>query len=250
MKKEKKEKKQNETLEKIKFYYNKLKEFLSNRRYRSLTILAIYIIFFVIVFSLIDKDKMRENYENQNIEATQLKASRNLFRLTNYQFNYKISILDTSDNPIKNFNINGKTYGSNTFLMIDETKESYFIENKDIYLMNNGVYEKVTDVFFDFSKITPDNIYKYLGKAEKESSTTFNSGYKKEVYKITAKEFAKIYMNEDIQNNNLLYINVYYYKDKIKVELNLGLYNNLKIDMEYTKMNEIKKFTKDDTLAM
>lgn len=136
MKKEKKETKKNEIIENIKFYFNKVKEFLSNRRYRALTILAIYIIFFTVFFSLVDKDKVKENYENQNIEENQLKASRNLFRLTNYQFNYKISLLDTSDNPIKNFNINGKTYGSNTFLMVDETKESYFIENKDIYLFN------------------------------------------------------------------------------------------------------------------
>lgn len=108
----------------------------------------------------------------------------------------------------------------------------------------------MSDIFFDFSKITPDSIYKYIAKAEKESSTTFNSGYKKEVYKITVKDFAKIYMDENIQNNNLLYINLYYYKDKIKVELNLGLYNNLKIDIEYTKMNEIKKFNKEDALSM
>lgn len=224
-----------------------IKEYFSNKRYRALTILFVYILFFTLIFSFMSFDDARDFYESEEKSF----SSNSLFRLKNYEFHYDIEFLNELDFPITKYSIDGKTYGKNTLFYINETMQTYFIENNVYYIFNNGQFQKLNEEIFDINKLSAENIYSYLSQANKESTTNYENGNKKESYSMSVNDFSKLYMDETSDKVGYVYIDSYYNKNNItKIVLNLGNYNNTKISIEYNKINEVKKFTKEDTLSM
>lgn len=227
--------------------FKKIKEFFSNKRYRALTILALYILFFIFIFSIMNFDDAKKFYENE--EKTY--NSNPLFRLEKYEFHYDIEFLNELDYPINKYSIDGKTYGSNTLFYINETMQTYFIEDNTYYLFTNGMFQKQNEEIFDINKLSAINIYLYLKEAKRESVTTYENGDKKENYSMNVNEFSKLYMGEITDKQGDIYIETYYKKNNInKIIMYLGNYNNTKINIEYNNINKVNYFTKEDTLSM
>lgn len=225
----------------------KIKEYFSNKKYRALTILFVYILFFTLIFSVMSFDEAKNYYEEKDNSF----SSSSLFRLENYEFHSDIEFLNEVDFPINKYSVDGKTYGKNTLFYVNETMQTYFIENDIYYVFTNGQFQRLNEEIFDINKLSVVNIYSYLTHANKESTTNYENGNKKESYSMSVNDFSKLYMEEISNKEGYVYIDTYYSDNKLtKIILNLGNYNNTKISIEYNKINEVKKFTKEDTLSM
>lgn len=181
---------------------NKIKEWLSNPKKKSLTLLGIYFIFFVVVFILTSGG----NSETPNY----VEKEQNNNIISNYNYIYRINnnevineISGTYKDNIDTFNYNGLNY----------TKNDGFV-----YLNNNQV-----QIDFDIDRYKYDKIQTLIDNSD--SKTTYQDS-KKIVYNMNIVEYFTL-LNE---TNNCTSIDCSYINVSIAVESN-DYINNVIIDL-------------------
>lgn len=194
--------------------FKMIKEGLKDPKKSAITKLALYAVFFVIVFIVLSNAENKESYTIKDNSV-------------NY-YDYKYEI-----------NFNNKI--TNVFGVVSD--ESYFIYNNNKYILkDSNIY--LNDVIvespleFDVKDFYYDSIKELINKGEFISKTTYNDSREETTYNIKVSDYFKDSDYECINNcDNTIVIKVEK-KDYInKVIIDLTSVNNINyiISIEYTK---------------
>lgn len=168
----------------MKKVFNNIKEFMGNKRKRALVSLLFWIIFFVIVITMIGKPP--RNYSNNasnkasNISNISGNGINNYKNIKSYEFNV---LLDITINSINNkYDIKG-TYFDNKQYFIINNKEYYSSNNKVYYvdnsinkllMINSNNYELYG--ILDLNILLKDNLYTMVNSSDLDSKTSYKDG--------------------------------------------------------------------------
>ena len=219
-------------------YVEKFLQLWAIPRWRSLIILCMYFLFFVLVISSINTqdssyDKPSTTNKNSIVESYK--------NMDNYYFTI----------TIKNDNIKtltGMMYDNKMVFELDEIKYSY--EDGQLYKKDMEIYKKTDDFELDFEvyKFVPSFIYKLIENGKIEAKTEYKDGTVSNTYLVNVSEFMKLYFGTLKQTNDDIIVTMYQNKDMIfKVDLDLtNVYyqeqdstNDYKITIEYESVGEI-----------
>ncbi len=172
---------------------DKLKTIWEVKRYRSIAILLIYVIFFIFVFGLLkpnDDPKILPSKEVK--EKTILETYQ---EMNNYSFLLQIKEVKNNNEMI--YNHQGKTDGVVTLV------------NDNIYLKDNVIYEIVDNkikilsaTFTDVNlfKLKPYNVSKLISLGELNYETKYADGSIEKSYLVPLKDIVENFKNEIIED--------------------------------------------------
>ena len=194
--------------------FKMIREGLKDSKKSAITKLALYAIFFIIVFVLLSNAENKESYIVKDNSVNY------------YDYTYEV-------------NFNNKI--TNVFGVVDD--ESYFIYNNNKYILkDNNLY--LNDVIvenpleFDVSDFYYDSIEDLIKESEFISKTTYNDSREEVTYNIKVSDYFKGLTYECINNcDNIIVIKVEKLDYINKVTLDLTSVNNINytIKIEYTK---------------
>ena len=215
--------------------YKQFKEFISVPKNKSFTLLAIYGIFFIFVFIVINTSKYSStpivDDKIQDEVNDEIKEETGIKQVDSYEYIYEFNI----NNVITN--INGTYYNDEQLLSIEQTK--YYIKNGISYLYSNQLIEQNID--YPIEKLTYNNIHNLINNFEYESKTEYKDRSIKYEYIISNLDFSKYYNEENIYEGNV-YINIYENNYINKVDIDLSSYYNINkylISINYSNINNI-----------
>lgn len=172
---------------------DKLKTIWEVKRYRSIAILLIYVIFFIFVFGLLkpnDDPKILPSKEVK--EKTILETYQ---EMNNYSFLLQIEEVKNNNEMI--YNHQGKTDGVVTLV------------NDNIYLKDNVIYEIVDNkikilsaTFTDVNlfKLKPYNVSKLISLGELNYETKYADGSIEKSYLVPLKDIVENFKNEILED--------------------------------------------------
>lgn len=172
---------------------DKLKTIWEVKRYRSIAILLIYVIFFIFVFGLLkpnDDPKILPSKEVK--EKTILETYQ---EMNNYSFLLQIKEVKNNNEMI--YNHQGKTDGVVTLV------------NDNIYLKDNVIYEIVDNkikilsaTFTDVNlfKLKPYNVSKLISLGELNYETKYADGSIEKSYLVPLKDIVENFKNEILED--------------------------------------------------
>lgn len=217
-------------------YIQKFLELWNIPRYRSLLILALYVIFFTVIIASVRTKNDFSDY-NPPIKNV-MEEYRNL---DNYEYIATITNEDTKT-------LVGKVYKEKQIIFFDNNNyyfDGTMYKKNDSYIKNE---DKLLE--FDVWKMNPLFISDLVEMGTLDSKTEYSDETISKTYKIDVKEFIKLYFNDDIDSSDV-YISVTIYEDQTrvtKVELDLSSvyhmqqYANVydyKVTLEYTSVNVV-----------
>lgn len=193
-------------------YIQKFLELWQVPRYRSLIILGLYIIFFVIVISSI---KMQNSNNIKNISIPAVDIMTNYKNMDNYQYNVTIKNDDT-------VTLSGKVYKNNQTLLCNDN--NYYITNNKIYIKQEKYIEQTEKLFeFDIWKFNPVFISNLIEKGIMESKTEFSDGIIAKSYLVPSRDFIKEYFGDETTSDDKIKITVYQNDKRVtKIELDIS----------------------------
>lgn len=183
-----------------------IKEIWKNPRYRSLITLGIYIVFFILIITILG---VRDDSSSDNSDVIYSDSLKNLYNMTDYEYEYRI----------KYQNSTGVTY--NIIEGKKENDEDKFILNDSINytIVNDNLYVEdgnVNNLEIDIIKLQPKYLYDYL---QDSNYNIISSGNE------TIKEYAVNNINLlNTQVDNIGEINIKTYEEKNKI-------NKIEIDI-------------------
>ena len=201
--------------------YKLIKELLKNKRYRSLVILGMYLIFITVVVLSIKNVPTKEITTDIRLENFKLK--------TNY--NYTYSIITSIDSIEESKIIMGARF---------EDKNQLIFEDKT-YLYNDVLIGFPINQI-DITKLQYDYIYDYIKLGNKSSNDT---------YSVSLNDFMKIVNGVTITSDKLITIKVIYDNDIVtNIELDLteyvnynqNLYDKYMVVINYTNIGNVVDF--------
>lgn len=201
--------------------YKLIKELLKNKRYRSLIILGLYLVFMSFVVMSIKNVPTNENKIDNRLEEFKLK--------TNY--NYTYSIKTTKDELVETKTIFGTRFNNKNQLIYED--KTYLFDNVLIGFPINEI---------DLSKLTYDYIYNYI----KESTSDI-----KDVYTLKLSDFMKIVNGVNITSESNILINIRFIDNTINqididltkyVNFNQELYDEYSVTINYSNIGNIVDF--------
>lgn len=225
---------------------HKLKELWKNKQMRSILILGIYFIFFLLIII-----SLRTNHKipNQVQENTSLfEFSTNKIKRNNYHYLYKVTLNNVT------VTYEGDRYlEKEIFTKNDNMKIETFYNYHEKYLKNiNQVWSKVENpyLFSRFKEITM--IEKILKEANLESKTEYHNKSFQYVYRISTNNIVRMIDRKnidiaDIPNTITITTNQNHEVEKIELDLTSYLsYNTIKnqqlsISITYSKFGEIEE---------
>ncbi len=207
-------------IEKIK----KVRENLKNPKTKSLTLLGIYAVFFIIVYILI---RTGEPVEHASVVKKEIKS------VSSYEFTIELNDNSTVTKTLGNYNNN-----SITFNVLDT---GYYYQNGKYYL--NGEEIEEYDLF-DPINYTYSNITSLKEKGTFLEETTYSDGHKKASYNLSINDYFNtlgIYYDCNLDNcdeiNILLVIEYNEYINNVSIDLS-NFYGYLyQINIQYTNIN-------------
>ena len=207
----------------------KFKDIWSDRKYRSLIQLGIYAFLILFLFCIVDfTGTHNTSYNKKEIR----KIGENLFGFDNFEYIYIFTFVSEVDEPYKQFTVEGKTYMQDSLFSIKEMQDIYYMRENVLYQVKDTLI-KVQNNFFDFSKLNPSNLQKYIEEMTLEYKTDYNNQTTKSAYTLPISQFSKIYMNEDNQKEGSVFLNAYTKEKQIyKIELDMRAYNGVFIEIE------------------
>lgn len=218
----------------------KFKDIWSDRKYRSLIQLGIYAFLILFLFCIVDfTGTHNTSYNKKEIR----KIGENLFGFDNFEYTYIFTFVSEVDEPYKQFTVEGKTYMQDSLFSIKEMQDIYYMRENVLYQVKDTLI-KVQNNFFDFSKLNPSNLQKYIEEMTLEYKTDYNNQTTKSAYTLPISQFSKIYMNEGNQKEGSVFLNAYTKEKQIyKIELDMRAYNGVFIEMNYHNIGKVKNFT-------
>ena len=191
-------------------YVKKIIELWHIPRYRSLLVLGIYIVFFMIVIALIDISKPVNLNDKPKVNVLDVYSSMESYK-------YK-AIIENE----KTETLTGKVYVSDQIINFNE--ENYYYNNIYLYKQDGEVYKKVSEKVLDFEiwRMTPPIIRALVKKGKFDSKTEYSDGIIANTYLVSVSDFVKLYYVEDTENYESIKITLYENKNNIlKVYLDL-----------------------------
>ena len=211
-------------------YVKKTKEFLNDPKKKALTELAIYGIFFIFVFILINSSGNRVNTPIIEESKTPIEYYEDM---TSYDYKVIYTNIDKIDV------IEGAYYNNKSLFTYNNLK--YYYEDM-LYAINNDSYI-LSNIQYDVSKIFNKNLYSIFDNLNEESKTTYKDGKVITNYTIDSNIMYNYLYNIESAYTNLVNVSITESNDvitNISVDLtNLGLYLN-KIEVEYSNINNIE----------
>ncbi len=219
----------------MKNFIKKIKEFKKDPKKRSLYLLIVYGIFFIIVFIYIKSGQPSNTpikYDNNSQTANEnIENSQNKKEISNYEYTYEIN----KDNNL--LKISGTYYDNKDNFKLDS--EDYNI--KDYYIYSNTTNELIVE--FPISRLSYNEIEKLLNNFDYNSKTEYKDGNISYEYIINNKDY-KTFINDsnDIDGNIKIIVNKKDYIEKLEIDLS-EYYNieNYKIIINYANINNILK---------
>jgi len=178
--------------------YRKYKEFISVPKNRSLTLLALYGIFFIFVFIIINthkptKSPVQDNINENNIVETKEDNKNIEVEVTSYEYTYDFNINDIVTN------IKGTYYNGDELFSLNNSK--YYIKEGIIYSMDNIKQDNFEYPILKFKYNIMDNI---INNYPYETKTEYKDGTIKYEYIIANNEFGKYYNEGNANEGNVL----------------------------------------------
>lgn len=212
-------------------FWNLLKESWKDPRRKAIIKLSFYIIFFAGVILMI-KGNNKPSYNIKNPAKS----------YDNYCFTYTLN---------NNIIVEG-TY--------DQSIVKYELENQIYYIYDDIYYKLVNDTLvtndrigLKIDKFLLDKIDIYQSNSDKLYKTEFKDGSIKKGYQILVENFALIYDNKEISDQNYINFNVTFVDNQIKeVEFNLTPYfkSYYNINDDYNLMVSFSEFNSADKLEL
>ena len=211
-------------------YIKQTKEFLKDPKKKALTQLAIYGVFFIFVFMLINSSGNKVNTPIIEDTKTPIEYYEDM---SSYDYKVVYTNIDKVD-------IIEGTYYNNTSLFTYNYLKYYY---KDmLYVINNDSYI-LSNIEYDISKIFNKNLYTIFENLNEESKTTYKDGKVIINYTLDSNILYKYLYNIESTYTNLVNVSITESNDvitNITIDLtNLGLTLN-KIEVEYNNINNIE----------
>lgn len=211
-------------------YIKQTKEFLKDPKKKALTQLAIYGVFFIFVFILINSSGNRVSTPIIEESKTPIEYYEDM---TSYDYKVTYTNIDKVDI------IEGTYYNSTSLFTYNNLK--YYYEDM-LYVINNDSYI-LSNIEYDVSKIFNKNLYTIFENLNEESKTTYKDGKVITNYTLDSTVIYKYLYNTESSYTNLISVSITESDDvitNITIDLtNLGLYLN-KIEVEYSNINNIE----------
>ena len=211
-------------------YIKQTKEFLKDPKKKAITQLAIYGVFFIFVFILINSSGNRVTTPiiEESKTPTEYYAD-----MTSYDYKVTYTNIDKVD-------IIEGTYYNNTSLF-DYNNLKYYYEDM-LYVINNNSYI-LSSIEYDVTKIFNNNLHTIFENLNEESKTTYKDGKVITNYTLDSNIIYKYLYNMESTYANLVSVSITESENvitNITIDLNnLGLYLN-KIEIEYNNINNIE----------
>lgn len=221
----------------------KFKELMKNKRYKAMFKLGLFILFFIIVFILIELNSNDEYLDDINSSNQQ-----GLFDIDNYSFNYLVQTENMNNVISTNLTLDGyRNENKYVFEVLEHNKKYYYEET--LFTYDDTILPYTGNKFIDVELYSPENIEKYIKKGKLDSTTTYSDGTIKKEYKIEVVTFASLIGENIITLEGDVVITIYQKENKLQsVELDLIKYNKSNIIIEYSNLNNIVKFDKESLL--
>lgn len=214
---------------KIKEYWEIIKEAWKDSRKRALIKLGLYFIFFIIVIAMIRVNNSAPIINNKEEQVT----------YNNYSFK-----LNYNGNEL----LNG-IYDEGVVKYIYQDQTYYLKDGMSYQMIDNNLVNVVTN-HIRVNRLMIDILDSYIDESEELYKTEFKDGRIKKAYEIKIQDFAYLYDNKEITDENKINIIVTYLDEKIvEVEYDLTLYfntyyniqNNYVIKLEFNNFNSSEK---------
>lgn len=211
-------------------YINKTKEFLKDPKKKALTELAIYGVFFIFVFILINSSGNRVSTPIIEETKTPIEYYESM---TSYDYKVTYTNIDKIDT------IEGTYYNNTSLFTYNNLK--YYYEDM-LYVINNDSYI-LSNIEYDISKVFNKNLHTIFDDFNEESKTTYKDGKVVTNYTLDSNIIYNYLYNTESTYDNFVNISVTE-KDNVITNIvldlsNLGLTLN-KIEVEYNNINNIE----------
>lgn len=189
---------------KIKEYWKYIKEAWKDSRKKAIIKLSLYFVFFIVVIAMI-RGNNTNNAINNDIENN---------NYNNYNFN-----LNYNGNEI----LNG-TYDNDTVKYIYQNQVYYLNKGMTYQLINNELVN-INNNHIHIDRLLINNLEDYIDESMETYRTEFSDGKIKKGYEIKIEDFAYLYENKEIIDNNKVNIGVTYLENQIvEIEYDLTQY--------------------------
>jgi len=222
-------------------YIKKTKEFLKDPKKKALTELAIYGVFFIFVFILINSSGNRVNTPIIEESKTPIECYEDM---TSYDYKVTYTNIDKIDT------IEGTYYNNTSLFTYNNLK--YYYENM-LYVINNDSYT-LSNIEYDVSKIFNKNLHTIFENLNEESKTTYKAGKVITSYTLDSNIIYNYLYNAESTYTNLVSVSIAENNEiitNITFDLtDLGLPLN-KIEVEYSNINNIESldvYTNEENL--
>lgn len=214
---------------KIKEYWEIIKEAWKDSRKRAIIKLGLYFIFFIIVIAMIRVNNSVPIINNKEEQIT----------YNNYSFK-----LNYNGNEL----LNG-TYDEGVVKYIYQNQIYYLKDGMSYQMIDNNLVNVVTN-HVHVNRLMIDILDSYIDESEELYKTEFKDGRIKKAYEIKIQDFAYLYDNKEITDENKVNIIVTYLDEKIiEAEYDLTSYfntyyniqNNYVIKLEFNNFNSSEK---------
>ena len=223
-------------------YFNKVKEYLKDPKKKSLTLLGIYVVFFIFVFAITSGSSEPQSTSSPIEEKEKVSFLDNYKNMKSYE--YKFEFIE--DNATKH--IQGSYYSNTTLFNYNGLR--YFYENDLLYAIDNDSYY-LSNIEYNITKLFNNNFYTILEQSKEDLKTTYNDNTSKINYSMDSNIFYNYIFGVESNYNSLTNLEITL-KDNYIINISIDLTNlnlNLnKIQIEYNNINNIKslEFNKDN----
>ncbi len=208
-------------------FIKKIRENLKDSKKKSLTLLGIYFIFFIVVFALFNSAPQNEPIEN--IEDIEEKEDV----VTSYEYTYNISDINNS------IEIKGTHKDTKDLFTYNGLK--YYKENNILYIYQNNELNEISYLDIDIDNFNYNNIIKIIDSSTFVDETSYSDNSSKINYSINIDDYLSI-LNIDKTNleiNIPITVSKSDYIDEIQIDLtNYYKYKSI-ITIKYDNINKI-----------
>lgn len=220
-------------------YVKKFLELWNIPRYRSLIILCIYIIFFVLVIASV---RSQNSGTLNSANTSKVDIMEEYKEMNNYQ--YRVTVKNEVEQTLI-----GRVYENKQLIIFNEN--NYYYNNVYLYKAEENIYKQTTENLLEFEvwRFSPLFINDLIENGKFESKTEYSDGIVAHTYLVDVADFIKLYFGADTESSDNISVTIYKNKERVtKVELDLtsiyrqNQFNNsydYKIIIEYELINQM-----------